>query len=74
MCKTTHLAKKNTRNCNKKGGKEVLNTNELEKAEELNEILEKLDKTTMLLVKANAELITQNKELLKENEKLKTVV
>lgn len=37
---------------------------------ELNELLEKMDSTTLMLVKANAELITQNKELQKKNDEL----
>ena len=48
---------------------------ELEKlksdAQEINELLKKLDRPTVLLIKANTELITENKKLVEENERLK---
>lgn len=47
---------------------EELNMNE--EMRELNELLSKMDSTTLLLVKANAELITKNKELHEQKDEL----
>lgn len=48
----------------------MITPEELKEIEELNDALTGLDKTTMLLLKSQAELISRNKELEAENREL----